>query len=310
MQQLAKYLENYSLKLGAYLDKHIEQKIIESLAIDPKLPDLYKYLHQYIMGGKKIRGALVELGFEMYSKQPNPEITNVSAAIEIIHSGLLIQDDWIDRDETRRNLQSAHLKFSPEIAVVLGDLAYFEAYRMVAEAKFADSQKMAAFSLLSKYLANTGLGEILDVMGGNAEVVHIYKTAHYSFVMPLSLGALLGGVNKKDLETLKKYGEAVGLAFQIRDDILNIIGDPKITGKSILSDITSKKQTHIWKLAMAKNAFNPNTDTPEQIRDKFVACGAIDEAQALAQDYANTANKLVDNKILLELADFVVARDK
>lgn len=310
MQHLSKYLGNYSLRLETYLDKYFKQKLTEASDIDSKLCELYKYLHKYIIGGKKIRGALVEIGFEMFSPSLNPAITPVSSAIEIIHSGLLIQDDWIDRDENRRNLQSAHLKFSPEIAVVLGDLAYFEAYRIITESEFEDSKKMTAFSLMSKYLSNTGLGEVLDVLGANTDLIHVYKTAHYSFVMPLSIGALLGGASESNLETLKKYGEFVGLAFQIRDDILNLIGKPEIMGKPILSDIVNKKHTHIWKLASTMKVFNSDLDTPEQIRDKFVACGAIDKAQKLAQEYSETAKKLVNNPILQELADFVVIRDK
>lgn len=310
MQQLAKYLENYSLRLETYLDGYFTQKLTWSSKIDPKLNALYSYLHTYILGGKKIRGALVEIGFEMHSAKTNSAITPVSAAIELIHSGLLIQDDWIDRDSRRRNLQSAHLKFSPELAVVLGDLAYFEAYRIIADANFTDAQKMAAFSLLSKCLANTGLGEVLDIVGGNPDIVHLYKTAHYSFVMPLGIGATLAGANASDLKSIIKYGENVGLAFQIRDDILNIVGDPVITGKNVLSDIASHKKTFIWNFAVAKKAFDPHLDTLEQIRDKFVACGAIDEAQVLAKKYSDTAKKYVTNPLLLELADFVVFRDK
>ena len=310
MQQLAKYLGNYSQRLEAYLDDYFVKKLNEASKIDPKLPNLYNYLHKYILGGKKIRGALVEIGFEMYSSKENPAITPVSAAIEIIHSGLLILDDWIDRDASRRNLKSAHLTFNPEIAMVLGDLTYFDAYQIISESKFESPKILSALSLLNKYLSNTGLGEILEIMGGNPDIIHIYKTAHYSFVMPLSVGATLAGTNSKNLDTLKQYGENVGLAFQIRDDILNIVGDPAVTGKSILSDITSQKKTFIWNFATSKKAFDPDHDTPEQIKQKFIACGAIVYAQDKAEEYAKLAKKFVTNPLLLELADFVVTRNK
>jgi geranylgeranyl pyrophosphate synthase len=310
MQQLAKYLTDYSSKLEVYLNAYFDQKFKEVSKIDPRLVDMYTYLHKYIVGGKKIRGALVEIGFAMYSPKENLAITPVSAAIEIIHSGLLIQDDWIDRDTTRRNLQSAHLRFSPEVAVVLGDLTYFEAYKIISDSDFEDQKKVPVLSLLSKYLSNTGLGEVLDILDGNPDIVHLYKTAHYSFVMPLSIGAVLAGANESDLETLKKYGESVGQAFQIRDDILNIMGDPTVTGKSILSDITSQKKTFIWNFAIAKKAFDPKHDTPEQIKQKFIDCGAIEYAQKKAIEYSTIAKSFVSNPLLLELADFVILRDK
>ena len=219
----------------------------------------------------KKSGALVKLGYEMYGGKNNSSIIPVCAAIELIHSGLLIQDDWIDGDKSRRGLVSAHIKFGAGEAIVIGDIAIFEAYNLIGESKI--------ITPMSKYLVNTGYGEIMDIRRGPADIVHIYKTAHYSFVMPLSMGAILAGATATELKKLEDYGTNVGLAFQIRDDILNITGDPKVTGKSILSDITSKKQTHIWKFALDKNAFDPEHDTPEQIRDKFIACGAIDHAQ-------------------------------
>jgi geranylgeranyl pyrophosphate synthase len=310
MQQLAKYIGNYSSRLESYLDKYFEKKLKEASDINLKLSDLYAYLHKYILGGKKIRGALVEIGFEMYSTKANSAITSVSSAIEILHSGLLIQDDWIDRDSSRRNLESAHLKFNPEIAVVLGDLAYFEAFKIISGSDFEDFKKVKALTLLSKYLSNTGLGEVLDILGDNPNIVNIYKTAHYSFVMPLSIGAVLASATESDLEMLKKYGEAVGLAFQIRDDILNIVGDPAVTGKNILSDITSRKKTFIWNFAVSKKAFDLVHDTPEEIKQKFIECGAIDYAQKKAAEYAETAKRFVTNPLLAELADFVITRNK
>lgn len=340
MQQLTDYLRDYTPRLDKYIHNYFDTQKQQAQTIDPFLTECLSYLENYLLGGKKIRGALTVLGYQINKTMDINNIIPVSAAIELIHSGLLIQDDFIDHDLMRRGIKSIHElytdrkdpHFGASMAVVIGDLGYFYGYKIISDSDFAPVFVIKSLSELSQRLVNTGYGEILDVVSdnklplsrGTIDKARIYKTAHYSFVMPLSVGAILAGATDFQLQAIEKYGTQVGLAFQIQDDILGVTGDPKVTGKSNSSDITSGKQTHILQKTLElgdpqfiKKYYGTNKKTDE-IRKLMQGCGAIDACKKLAQDHANQAKrylgKITTNEkvkiILSQLADFVVTRNK
>lgn len=330
MQQLTDYLKDYSPRLEKFIHEYLASQKLQTQTIGPFVTSCLDNLEDYLLGGKKIRGALTTLGYQINGAGLSSEILSVSAAIELIHSGLLIQDDFMDRDDRRRGKTSIHklyelqkdAHFGATMAILICDLTFFQALNIISKSGLNNID--LAIAELSKRLVNTGYGEILDVIGGNPDIVRLYKTAHYSFVMPLSVGAILAGATNFQLQAIEKYGTQVGLAFQIQDDILGVTGDPKVTGKSNSSDITSGKQTHILQKTLElgdpqfiKKYYGTNKKTDE-IRKLMQGCGAIDACKKLAQDHANQAKrylgKITTNEkvkiILSQLADFVVTRNK
>ena len=334
MQQLTDYLRDYSPKLEKFVHEYFITQKHHTKNIDPFLTDCLNYLETYLLGGKKIRGALTILGYQINALCDVDKVLPVSAAIELIHSGLLIQDDFIDSDSMRRGIKSIHKlyaarknpHFGASMAVIIGDLGYFHGLQIIANSDFKSELIVKILSELSHRLVNTGYGEILDVASdhqiqlseGGIDKARIYKTAHYSFVMPLSIGAILARATKSQLEAIESYGTEVGLAFQIQDDILGVIGDEKITGKSNSSDITGGKQTHILQKTIELIGHKFTNETTSEIRKMMQDCGAIDACKKLAWDHAKLAKSHIPqitsfphiSLILSQLADFVVTRNK
>lgn len=334
MQQLTNYLKDYSQKLEKFIHEYFNIQKDNTKDIDPFLTDCLNYLETYLLGGKKIRGALTILGYQANNSADTDKVLPISAAIELIHSGLLIQDDFIDSDSLRRGIKSIHELYAARknahygagMAVIIGDLGYFHGLQIIANSDFKSELIVKILSELSHRLVNTGYGEILDVASdhqiqlsqGGIDKARIYKTAHYSFVMPLSIGAIFAQATNNQLEAIESYGTEVGLAFQIQDDILGVIGDPKVTGKSNSSDITSKKQTHILQKTVELIGHEFTNEKTDEIREIMQDCGAIDACKKLAQDHADSAKSHIPlitsiphiSLILSQLADFVVLRNK
>lgn len=344
---LKEYLTDYSLRADKTLRKFFSERKKEASKIDSLSVEVMSSLENFIYGGKKVRGALTVLGYQMVGGKDFSRILPVSIAVEIMHSSLLIHDDFIDNDKFRRGKPTLHEIYSKgntghygaSIALIIGDLGIFLSNQLIAESNFKSDLKIKALIEFQKLLVNTGYGEILDIAFDKREnlswdeilKVRIYKTAHYTFVMPLAIGAILGGASEDVLKNIEKYGGPVGVGFQIRDDILGVFGDTKITGKSNESDIKEGKSTFLYVKAteLAKKSDkeflhkwygskNLTKTKIEKVRELIKEIGALDYSQNLALKLAKEGKayipKMTQNskyrEILSNLADFVVTRDK
>lgn len=342
-----KFLAAYRKKADSFLEEFFTEKRKEAQDIDPLAVKVLNSLEDYIAGGKKVRGALTVLGYHAAGGRKQKEIIPVSAAVEIIHSSLLIHDDFIDKDKLRRGKPTVHEAYSKgnskhygaSIALIIGDIGIFLSHQLIANSKFDPSKKARAISELERLLTNTGYGEILDIAFDFKEKitwdeilkVRLYKTAHYTFVLPLTIGATLAEAKKSMLEAIEVYGENVGLAFQIRDDVLGVFGDPKVTGKSNESDIREGKITLLYKkslkLANKKDRKflkkwygNKDLDAKkiQKIRKIIKDSGALEfsdsEARKLVEKGKSKVDKITDKKdyqeVLQTLADYVIDREK
>lgn len=213
--------------------------------------------------GKLFRSMCLCTTYELMSGEyPDNDIFYIASAIEIIHMGLLIHDDIIDRSPMRRGeistVESYHQKFKntvtdsqhlgTSLAICVADICYFSAMGLIAKSSHAPK----AMSFLSKELELVGYAEMADVYIGANVVknsiedvinVHRYKTARYTFSMPLLLGATLAKPNEENLEALDKAGENLGIYFQIIDDEMGLVGKEEEIGKPVGSDISEDKKT-------------------------------------------------------------------
>ena len=296
------------------------------------------------------------------------EIMPVCMATELVHSFLLIHDDIIDRADTRRDKPTVHKKFEKlngphygsSMGILVGDLALVEAWGEIAElcrTLPADAKALAGrrgttqtellFEKFIEVIRDTIFGEALDVeySHSKANIDQIWqvidlKTARYSFVGPMVLGATLGQIQgrtqkisnfKFPISNLEQYGMLVGRAYQLRDDMLAIFGDDKVTGKSGLSDMREGKNTVLLYKALemsgqANRQFisrywgNEKSGVKElvQIKDIFNKSGALDWCEKKLDKMVGDAGKQVEKitkdkglqQILEELADYVAARVK
>lgn len=186
------------------------------------------------------------------------DILPICLAFEMTQSFLLIHDDIIDNAPLRRGKPTIHKiygrKYGDEygraMAIVLGDIACVELFDLVVSSDFEPKLKILCVRKLINVLLETTYGQAMDIenayikptLEGIYKVTDL-KSARYSFVGPLTIGAALGEVSRSQLEALAQYGRAVGLAFQIQDDILGVFGKEEVLGKSILSDMREGKNT-------------------------------------------------------------------
>lgn len=215
-----RYLSKTAGALDQEIEKFLKKRLKEAESTDKKLVPLFKAFIASCRGGKRIRGTLVKLGYELV-KGNSEEIIKIGVAYEIFHSSILAHDDIIDQSPIRRGKHSLYKIMGVSQAITLADYGFFLAIKIITGSKFPQKVKNEALSLFAKIMADTAMGQMLDIAHADPKLVAKLKTARYSISGPLKLGAILGGKSLGQLDKLDKFGENLGIAYQIRDDILD-----------------------------------------------------------------------------------------
>ena len=223
--------------------------------------------YAFMAGGKRLRPMMMKLCFDMFKKEDNEELIGpFMAAIEMIHTYSLIHDDLpaLDNDELRRGKPTVHVKFGEDIAILAGDGLLNYAFSVAAQAfsvKPGDVNVEKAFAVLASKPGIYGMigGQTLDVIKSGSpltdeeiEYIYINKTAAL-IECAMTIGALLGGASGDEVDKIGQVARAVGMAFQVQDDILDIVGDEKALGKPVLSDEKNEKYTYVTIHGMEKS---------------------------------------------------------
>jgi geranylgeranyl diphosphate synthase type I len=218
--------------------------------------------------GKRIRPLLFicsYLGYTDSNEMDMKVLLRSSLSMEILHVFLLIHDDIIDRSSFRRGKPTIHRIFNkklgleendrtgPDLAIVAGDILYTSAINCLLSMNELPERKEKALKLFLSAASNTGTGEFLDILNDKKNIEEILpedilatyemKTADYTFSSPLLIGASLAGTDENESKRLSSYGRKTGIAFQLLDDLLDVFGDPAVTGKPAFNDIRSGKRT-------------------------------------------------------------------
>lgn len=262
-------IENFSHE---YLEKY-SVNVKSRPFVQASLKELYTQNE----GGKRIRGALIKLGEQIASHGTSNNYLPVAIGYELFQTSILIHDDIIDRSDKRRGKKTIHAKlaenlqnlykdlaekdiehFSMSQALCIGDYGFFISYQMLAGCNVDTATLVQLYQMYSQIFAITCEGEIMDT---NLPMTHVsavnnndeyedmvlkmyeYKTAWYTLAGPLMLGAICGGADESLLSLIKSIAIPLGIAFQIRDDLLGIYSSEAVLGKSVLSDIRENKQT-------------------------------------------------------------------
>lgn len=206
--------------------------------------DLLPLVDEFIKGcagGKRIRGLLVVLGYRIAGSKSDSspakpdqndrtgvksDIYKIAAAYEIMHTAILVHDDVMDQSKLRRGEPSLYSalgggRSGESQAICLGDVGFFLATKIIGETDFPDKNKIEALNFFSQIMIDTGVGQILDVLQIDPLTTTELKTARYTISGPLILGAILAGSNQSLIRWLKVFGENLGIAYQIQDDILD-----------------------------------------------------------------------------------------
>ncbi|MFL0251559.1 polyprenyl synthetase family protein [Clostridium neuense] len=239
--------------LKSEVEGYLERCFKNEGTYDKKLYEAMDY--SLNVGGKRVRPLLFLNTYCVY-KENYKEVIDIAAAIEMIHTYSLIHDDLpcMDNDDLRRGKPTNHKVFGEAMALLAGDGLLSEA--MSTMFKYCCKQGLNAVkacSLVAKACGAYGMvgGQVVDMISTGKEIsgdqlkyMHRKKTGALIKAAILS-GAVLGEAPKDEYELFEEFGEKVGLAFQIKDDILDIVGDSKIMGKKAKSDIENNKTTYV-----------------------------------------------------------------
>ncbi len=347
--QFEKELKSFLKTFEGYSSSYFARKLKNTRKYPKLITKLYADLADFTQGGKRMRAFLVYLGYivgKPSQKKSVDKILPIALAVEIIHSFLLIHDDIIDKSETRRGKSTIHKQYEKFFdshygisqAIVLGDIACFEAFNLINSADFDDRSKILCQEKLYQVLLETAYGEVLDVEYSYkkpkiADIMQIadLKTARYSFVGPLSIGGILSKCSNEQMKAIREYGLLVGIAFQLQDDYLGVFGDEKTLGKSVLSDMREGKNTLlIYKtreLATSKDKKildkiwgkqDATLSDLLEIKNIIIKCQADkwceNENMRLTVVAKKEVAKITKNhklqQILRQVADYVVSRQK
>lgn len=221
-------------------------------------------------GGKRLRPAFCYWGFRAAGGSDGRRIMRAAAALELLHTAAIIHDDIMDDSSSRRGQPTSHVqlgrevdatqysRFGPAAAILAGDLALTLAYQLLAQSGFRFSHLSKANEWYYRMLTEMIGGQYLDLVAvGRRETsekavlrIAALKSGAYTIEKPLLFGAALGQANPSVLRHLSKYGRSLGLAFQLRDDILGAFGSP-LTGKNSDEDFVKGKRTVLIARALA-----------------------------------------------------------
>jgi geranylgeranyl diphosphate synthase type I len=290
-----------------------------------------------LAGGKRLRPAFCFWGHRAAdpggaAAHDDDALVRAAAALELLQACALVHDDVIDRSDTRRGAPSVHRRFAalheaagwsgdPEsfgqaAAILLGDLALVWADAMLAASGLPAPSLVRAWPVWAEMRVEVMCGQYLDVVeqargGGSVErslLVARYKSAKYTVERPLHLGASLAGADASLLDGLSAYGVPLGEAFQLRDDLLGVYGDPQVTGKPAGDDLREGKRTVLVALALErgnaeqravlrKYLGDPNlqSDGVAALRDVIAATGAAIEVERLIDERLRRALAALDS---------------
>ena len=315
------------------------QQIIEKAVKETNYPAEPKELYEpisYLMslGGKRLRPALVLMATDLFNGDVN-EALSPALAVELFHNFTLMHDDIMDKAPLRRGKPTVHAKWNEAVAILSGDVMFVKAYQLMIKVKPQIlSQVLEIFNLTATGVCE---GQQIDMNFENRDQVTIpeyiemirLKTA-VLLGGALKIGALMGEASETDAQHLYNFGENLGIAFQLQDDILDVYGDPEKFGKQVGGDIISNKKTYllIKALELAKGEdlieLNHLLSLKTFISDeKVIAVKAIYDrigirelSDKVMQAYANKALKefgLIkvkeENKeVLMEFAEMLVGR--
>ncbi len=259
-------------------------------------------------GGKRTRPAFCYWGYRSTGAEHGRGIERVAAALELLHTFAIVHDDIMDASAQRRGLPTVHARRGVGPAILVGDMALVLADDLFLSAPFTQDRLHDAFEFYSRMRQEVVAGQFveLDLVGSDevsedsARYVARLKSGRYSVREPLLIGAALGGADADLLRVLADFGEALGEAFQLRDDLLGTFGDPREVGKPVDSDVREGKRNVLFAkttrlLAGRERDFfishwgagaDLDDDQIERMRSLIERSGALSETENLLEDLA------------------------
>uniref|UniRef100_UPI004026F769 polyprenyl synthetase family protein n=1 Tax=Prevotella sp. TaxID=59823 RepID=UPI004026F769 len=252
------------------------------LPYDRRPASLYEPIRYVLsMGGKRIRPVLMLLSYNLFKEDPET-ILMPACALETYHNYTLLHDDLMDNADLRRGHETVHKKWNANTAILSGDSMLVLAYQRMQQ---CSSDKMAeVLALFTETALEIGEGQEYDMAFEHRDDVSeeeyiemIRLKTSVLLACALKIGAILAGASKEDADNLYRFGEQIGLAFQLQDDFLDVYGDTRVFGKAIGGDITSNKKTF-----MLINALNHANEEQRRQLESWIGATEFDRDEKVA----------------------------
>ena len=336
-------------RVEARIERLFDAELARWRALDVELVEPLRSLQRLVdSGGKRLRPAFCFWGFVGAGGDPaDPRVIDVGAAFELLHAFALVHDDVMDGSDTRRGEATAHVEFGERhrsgtwrgearrfgegVAILIGDLSHVYADLLL------DGAHADVAPVWHELRLELNVGQYLDILGtarGDRDPVMArriarYKSGKYTIERPLHVGAALAGRLDDLLGPLSAYGDPLGEAFQLRDDVLGAFGDEELTGKPVGQDLREGKPTPLL-AAAASRADSGQSRVLDRVgaddlsegevaaaQQVILDTGAMDEVEARITDLTARAIAAIEvapvtpeaRRSLVELATFVAARD-
>lgn len=271
------------------LSKRIDEAI-RQIPFDLKPATLFDPIRYALsVGGKRIRPLLVLMATDLFGKELESSL-GPAIGIEIFHNFTLLHDDLMDNSDIRRGKPTVHRKYGTNSAILSGDAMLIESYRYMATAPPAILPELLA--LFTKTAMEVCQGQQLDMdfekrsdvtESEYLEMIRL-KTA-VLLGCALKMGAMIGGATSQDAELLYDFGINIGLAFQLKDDLLDVYGDPRTFGKNIGGDIVCNKKTYLLIKALKSSGGKQHTELLKWIStEKFDKNEKIESVKNIYND--------------------------
>jgi geranylgeranyl diphosphate synthase type I len=342
------------------MERFAEDRVAEAAQLGQDAVLLAGAATAALIGGKRLRARFCLTGWRAVAhasgrtQPPSEDVIAAAGALEIFHAAALVHDDLIDNSDTRRGRPAAHRSlqsqhdahgwhgdaagFGRSSAILLGDLLVAWSDDLLEEGLRQSPHADHARREYARMRREVTMGQYLDLVEEAAAAtvdssehaeralrVATYKSARYSVQQPLLIGAALAGGDQEQVDALARFGLPLGLAFQLRDDVLGVFGDAEVTGKPSGDDLREGKRTLLIAYALDSLPAGPRRTLEELLGDPqlddeqvtylqstIAASGALDRVERLISDYANDADRALrgaalDNAAVGSLRDLARA---
>jgi geranylgeranyl diphosphate synthase type I len=284
--------------------------------------------HLLSAGGKRLRPAVCLLAADAVKKGSSFDVAPAALALELIHTFTLIHDDIMDRDAERRGVPTVHTVWDEPTAILAGDVLYARAFEFLCRTPATDNARVRAVSLLADTCNDICEGQYLDmsfeVRDDVTEVEYldmVRKKTGALYAASAAIGALMAGGKPVHIDALFQFGMSAGIAFQVQDDLIDLMAPSSVSGKDRASDIRQGKQTLVSIKAREAGIDlapyrKPLTDSEvDALIARMETAGVIAEVQETANNVLEHGRSTLallpgseERKLLFELGEFFVTR--
>ncbi|MFA4860482.1 polyprenyl synthetase family protein [Methanoregula sp.] len=319
MSDLPQYLESVAKTIDRMIDRHFVDKAGELNKASA---------HLLAAGGKRLRPAVVMLAADAVKPGSSDELLPAALALEVTHTFTLIHDDIMDGDNLRRGVPTVHVKWDMPTGILAGDVLYARAFEHICTVSAKDDAKVRAISLLAKACADICEGQHMDMSFEHRNDVDQYeymemvrKKTGVLYAAAAGIGAVLAGGTAVQVKALYQFGLNTGIAFQIQDDLIDLLTPSEKSGKDQASDLREGKQTLIMikarekglDLSKYRRELSP-ADINAAIKE-LTDSGVIDEVKKIASDLVADSNRHLsvlapskERQLLMDVGEYFVTR--